>query len=130
MENKDNNNSKKYIPDLSGKFLFMRHGQTWFNKKRGDDSRRYNPEFCDAHLTDEGIEQIKSRQKSINTLNLEKVYVSPYYRALQTVTLALENYPSLNEIKVFVHPKICEIVLNIQDFFLDIKETKKDFNMN
>ena len=130
MENKDENKSKKYIPDLSGKLLFLRHGQTWFNKQRGDDSRRYNPEFCDAHLTDTGIEQIVSRQNSINSLNLEKVYVSPYYRALQTVTLALQNHPNLNEIKVIVHPKISEMVLNIQDFFLDIKETKKDFNMN
>ena len=130
MKKENNNNSKKYILDLSGKFLFMRHGQTWFNKQKSDDSRRYNPEFCDAHLTDKGIEQIKSSQKSINKLNLEKVYVSPYYRTLQTVTLALENYPNLSEIKVLVHPKISEMVLNIQDFYLDIKQTKKDFNMN
>ena len=127
---KEDNNSPKYICDLSGKFLFMRHGQTWFNKLKGDESRRYNPELCDAHLSDIGINQIKTKQEIINKLNIEKIYVSPYYRALQTVTLVLENHPNKENIEIIVHPLISEIVFGNQDFLFDIKKTKKDFNMN
>ena len=127
---KEDNESPKYIPDLSGKFLFMRHGQTWYNKQKGDESRKYNPDFCDAHLSDTGIDQIKSKQEIINKLNIEKIYVSPYYRALQTVTLVLENHPNKENIKIIVHPLISELVFGIQDFLFDTKKTKKDFNMN
>ena len=127
---KEDNVSPRYIPDLSGKFLFMRHGQTWFNRQKGDESRKYNPDFCDAHLSDTGIDQIKSKQEIINKLNIEKIYVSPYYRALQTVTLVLENHPNKENIKIIVHPLISELVFGIQDFLFDIKKTKKDFNMN
>ena len=54
-----NNISPKFIPDSSGKFLFMRHGESIFNKMREDPSRVYNPDLCDAHLSKEGIEQSK-----------------------------------------------------------------------
>ena len=127
---KEDEKPPKYICDLSGKFLFMRHGQTWFNKLKGDESRRYNPELCDAHLSDKGINQIKKKQEIVNKLNIEKIYVSPYYRALQTVTLLLENHPKRENIKINVHPFISEIIFGNQDFLFDIKKTKKDFNMN
>lgn len=130
MNDDKNKNSKlTYSSDTSGKFLFMRHGQTWYNRNT-DLSKRYNPDLCDAHLSDEGINQIKSIQEIINKLNLEKVYVSPYYRALQTATIALENHPNLEKIKIIVHPKISEVVCGAHDFIFDIKKTKKDFNMN
>ena len=123
------NNNPKFSCDLSGKFLFMRHGQTYYNIIT-DLSRRYNPELCDSHLTEEGENQAKLRQEDINKLNLEKVYVSPYYRALQTVSLALENHPNLKNIKVYVHPYISEVVCSAHDYIIDIKQTKKDFNSN
>ena len=125
----DTKSKLKYTPDLSGKFLFMRHGQTWYNRTK-DLSRRYNPDLCDSHLSDEGINQIILAQETINKLNIEKVYVSPYYRALQTCTLAFKNYPNLKNLQVIVHPKISEVVCSGHDFIFDIKETKKDFNMN
>lgn len=122
-------NNQKFISDLSGKFLFMRHGQSIFNKVE-DDSRKINPELCDAHLSEEGINQVISKQKSIKHLLLEKIYVSPYYRAIQTATLALQKYDNKNNITVVVHPKLGEKVCSIHDFMIDIKQTKKDFNLN
>jgi len=115
--------------DTTGKFLFMRHGETWFNREKYMFSRG-NPEFGDSHLSDDGINQIKASQETINKLNLEKVFVSPYYRTLQTVTIALENYPNLKDITVTVHPKLAEVVCGAQEFILDIKQNKKDFNMD
>ena len=122
-------NNQKFISDLSGKFLFMRHGQSIFNKVE-DESRKINPGLCDAHLSEEGINQVISKQKSIKHLLLEKIYVSPYYRAIQTAILALQKYDNKNNITVFVHPKLGEKVCSIHDFMIDIKQTKKDFNLN
>ena len=127
--NVEKTNKPTFSSGISGKFLFMRHGQTWYNRST-DLTRRYNPDLCDAHLSDEGINQIKSIQEIINKLNLEKIYVSPYYRALQTVTIALENYPRLKDIIIIVHPKISEVVCGAHDIIFDIKKTKKDFNMD
>ena len=123
------NDSKKYIPDLSGKFLFMRHGESLFNKVK-EEYRRYTPELCDAHLSEEGIKQAKSSQESLNKLDLEKVYVSPYNRALETLIYALENHPNKDKIIAIVHPKIHEVVCSGHDFLIDIKQNKKEFNMN
>ena len=53
-----------------------------------------------------------------------------FYRALQTITLVLENHPNKENIKIIVHPLISELIIGIQDFLFDIKKTKKDFNMN
>lgn len=126
----ENNISPKFKPDLSGKFLFMRHGETLFNKMREDPSRVYNPDLSDSHLSEEGIEQSKSRQEDLNKLNIEKVFVSPYFRAIETMTYALESYPNIENIIAIVHPKISEVVCCSNNFILDIKKTKEKFNMN
>lgn len=126
----ENNISPKFKPDLSGKFLFMRHGETLFNKMREDPSRVYNPDLSDSHLSEEGIEQSKSRQEDLNKLNIEKVFVSPYFRAIETMTYALESYPNIENIIAIVHPKISEVVCCSNNFIIDIKKTKEKFNMN
>ena len=123
------NINPKYTTDLNGKFLFMRHGHTEFNSDH-DKSRQKNPLYIDCHLSKKGIEQVKAKQKLINSLYIEKVYVSPFYRALQTASLLLENHPNLNNICVVVHPKIAEIGGCTHDFIFDIKKSKKDFNIN
>ena len=61
---------------------------------------------------------------------LEKVYVSPFYRALQTLTYSLESHPNKDKIIAVVHPFVSEITNCINDYILDIKQTKKDFNLN
>lgn len=122
-------NKPKFTTDLKGKFLFMRHGKTEFNSDK-DILRQVNPLYIDCHLSNKGIDQIKLKQKLINTLSIEKVYVSPFYRTLQTVSILLENHPNLKNISVIVHPKIAEIGGCTHDFIFDIKQNKKDFNMN
>ena len=124
-----NNISPKYIPDLSGKFLFMRHGQSLYNQVK-EESRRYNPDLIDASLSEEGIKQAKSRQEDINQLDIEKVYVSPYKRALETMIYALQSHPNADKIIATVNPLISEIVCSGHDFMIDLKQTKKKFNMN
>jgi broad specificity phosphatase PhoE len=131
MENENKNKEiLVYSLDFSGKVLFMRHGKTWFNLAKPDPSRYYNPDLSDAHLCDEGIQQITSTQDELNKLNFEIVYVSPYYRTLQTVSLALEKHPKVSNLKIIVHPKLGEVICAAQEFIIDIKQAKKDFNMD
>ena len=116
--------------DLSlHKFIFMRHGQTHYNANNSK-SIKCNPDYADSHLSEKGINQAKSRRNELNKLDFEVIYVSPYYRALQTMIYSLENHPNVENIIAYVHPKIAELAGMMHDFILDINQTKKDFNMN
>ena len=112
----------------SDKFYFMRHGETWYNSIN-DKSVKYNPEYADCHLSKKGIEQAKSKQNELNKFDIEIVYVSPYYRALETMIYSLENHPNSKNIIAFVHPLIAELSGMMHEFILNISQTKKDFNM-
>ena len=116
-----------FTTDLNGKFLYMRHGKTKFNSDH-DKHRQINISYIDCHLSPNGIQQVRAKQNLINKLSLEKVYVSPFYRALQTAYILLENHPNLINIPIIVHPKIAEIGGCTHDFILDIKKNKADFN--
>jgi broad specificity phosphatase PhoE len=129
-KNEEQKEDKNFSKNLSEKLLIMRHGETDFNADQDKDNRVTNPKYPDCRLNQKGISQAKSKQGLINSLSLEKVYVSPIYRALQTVTYCLENHPNKNNIVVVVHPLVSEISNCINDYILDIKQTKKDFNMN
>lgn len=111
---------------LSHKFYFMRHAETLYNAIN-DKSVKYNPEYADSHLSEKGIKQAKSKQKELNEFNIELVYVSPYYRAIETMIYSLENHPNAENIIAYVHPKISELAGMMHEFILDIKQTKNDF---
>ena len=132
--NMDNNNQIEnniyYSKDSKGKLLFMRHGETFFNIEPDKKGRVTNPKYIDCKMTEKGIEQSKSIQNVLNQLSFEKIYISPMYRTFQTISYALENHPKLNEITVTVQPLVNEVTSCVQDYLLDIKKTKKDFNIN
>ena len=123
-------NNIYFSNDLKGKILFMRHGESFFNIDPDKKGRVTNPEYVDCKLTKKGIEQSKLVQKILNELSFEKIYISPMYRALQTIIYALENHPKLNDIIVYVHPLVNEVTSCVQDYIFDIKQTKKEFNLN
>jgi broad specificity phosphatase PhoE len=119
-----------YSKDILGKLLFMRHGETYFNADKRKNHRKVNTNYIDCKLNPKGIDQAKSKQEILNKLSFEKIYVSPFYRALQTLTYSLENHPNKDNIIAVVNPLIGETSNCINDYILDIKQTKKDFNMN
>ena len=123
--------NKKTVEDLfpDNKFLFMRHGETWYNTN-SNKSAKYNPDYADSHLSDNGINQSKSNKEIFNTIPIEIIYVSPYYRALQTMSIAFEDHPNVSNIIAVVHPKIAELAGMMHEFIIDIKQNKNDFNMN
>ena len=118
-----------FSKNLYEKLLFMRHGKTTFNDASYNISSQVNPNYSDCKLSKTGVNQAKSKQKILNSLSLEKVYVSPFYRALQTLTYSLKNHPNKNNIIALVHPLLSEISNCVNDYILNIKQTKKDFNL-
>ena len=129
MKNKINY-KKTFSKDLKGKLLFMRHAETNFNSDRRKKERQTNPDYIDCRLNNNGIAQSKSKQVVLNSLSFEKVYSSPFYRALQTLTYSLENHPNKDNIIIVVHPLLSETPNCVNDYILDIQTTKNDFNMN
>ena len=111
------------------KFYFMRHGETIYNSIK-DKSVKYNPNYADCHLSQKGISQSISKQKFFNKFDIEVIYVSPYYRAIETMQYCFQNHPNAKNIIAYVHPKLAELSGMIQEFILDIKQTKKSFNMD
>lgn len=122
--------NKYYSLDTTGKLLIMRHGETYYNIEQDKKARKTNPKFIDCKLTPKGIEQAKSMKEALNKLNIEEIYISPMYRAFQTVIYALENHHNISNIKVVVHPLLNEGTSYVQDYQLDIKKKKAEFNMN
>ena len=49
---------------------------------------------------------------------------------MQTLTISLQNHPKKDNIIAVVHPLVSEIGNTLNDYILDIKKTKKDFNLN
>lgn len=127
-----NNFPHKYSFDSEGKFIFVRHGQSKKNisiEKFNKIERDTNPEYIDSELTEKGISQIKALQEKMNKLKIEKVYVSPYERALKTVSIALSNHPDLKDITVTVFPFIGEQMRNVDEIITDINMKKKEYNL-
>ena len=119
-------NEQKYSLDSKGKFLFVRHGQTLCNSDKNYDERLINPNYLDSHLSEKGIKQTKELNKIIQNLKIEKIYVSPLYRSLETVKYMIEGTSKFKG-EIIVHPLIIECPNCIDDFIYDINETKNDF---
>lgn len=60
--------------------ILIRHGQTEDNVERIFSTK-------DTKLTEKGQEQIKKTKTFVDTLSFDKVYVSPLYRAVQTMEI-------------------------------------------
>lgn len=123
--NKNSQNNIYYSKDTKGKLLFFRHGETFFNIDPDRQGRLTNSKYVDCHLDEKGIEQSKSLQNILNKFTIEKIYISPMYRVFQTIYYALENHPNLKNITVVVHPLVNEVTSCVQDYLLNIKQTKR-----
>ena len=63
------------------KIFLIRHGQT-----TGDVEDRYGGAY-DDHLTDVGIEQSRELAKKLENMGIEKIFVSPLFRAQETAVI-------------------------------------------
>lgn len=129
---KGKNSHPLFEKNLKGKIIFIRHGETNYNidfSKKGPKIKG-DMHYIDGHLNATGERQAINSSKNFKLLNIEDVYVSPLFRALQSATLMFKNHPNKNNITIHVHPLLTEIVSSVNNFTYDIENTKKIFNMN
>lgn len=122
-----------YEKNLNGKFILIRHGETDYNFATRDKDyfkSRYEPKFFDTHLTQDGIKQAENASSKFSNLNIKDIYVSPYYRTLQTSFYLFKNHPQKNKIIIKVFPLIAENILGFETMIKDIDINKSKFNMN
>ena len=125
---------KLYEQNTNGKFLFIRHGQTYFNKyskERGSKNVKTDKNLLDSELSEEGIEEGKKFSEFYKQFKIEEIYVSPLYRALQSAYYLFKDHPDKNNIIIKVHPLLTEITNAVHDICFDLNNrNKKDFNLN
>ena len=63
-------------------------------------------------------------------MEIEAIYVSSYYRAIETKQYSFENHPNKENIIYFVHPNLDELSGMIHEFILEKNKQKIYFNMN
>jgi len=122
---------KLYEKNTNGKILYVRHGLTQYNKDRKTMDKkllRIQEKYIDCQLNEDGIKSAKNLQKFFNKFEIEQIYVSPLYRALQTAYYIFQNHPKKNKFDIKIHPLISEKSTSVHDFCRKIKESKKDFN--
>lgn len=106
-----------------GKIWLIRHGLTMYNeaqnayKEAGNDMKlapfRWDLDFCDAWLSQDGVRQAEAARDSAHSLDVQKVFVSPLRRALQTCKILFEGHP--NSPQIVVQPVLHEVIHNSHD---------------
>ena len=124
---------KLYEKNYNGKILYIRHGQTNYNKNSNKSNLniiKTKPEYIDCDLNEKGIEQTNKLSNQIIKLKIEQIYVSPLSRALHTALILFKNHPEKENIVIKVHPLITEVISGVHGFVFDIQNNKKIYNMN
>ena len=118
--------------NLKGKIIFIRHGETNYNadlKKKGFKIKG-DIKYIDGHLNITGERQAVNCSTNFLSLNIEDVYVSPLYRAIQSAYFIFRYHPNRKNIIFHVHPLLTEIVSSMNNFIWNIEDTKNIYNMN
>ena len=124
---------KLYEKNTNGKILYIRHGQTNYNKNSNKSNLNIistKPEYIDCDLNEKGIEQTNKLSNQIIKLKIEQIYVSPLSRALHTALILFKNHPDKDKIIIKIHPLITEVISGVHGFVFDIQNSKKIYNMN
>lgn len=127
-----------YTKDIShSNVVYIRHGETRYNKDSHEVDKysdmdivriKYNNDYLDCGLNNQGVEQSKTLQNSLNTIKLFKVYSSPLTRCLETCLTSLDSHPQKNNIEVIIVPDASELIHTIHDGCCDLNEKKKKFS--
>ena len=81
---------------------FVRHGEADNNVKRLLVGRH-----IESHLTDRGIQQVKDTSQHLKKLKIDRVYVSPVTRAIETAKIICE----INDLQYQTDERLYEIEL-------------------
>ena len=112
-----------------GKLLYIRHGETEYNKKLVlDKDTQISEKFIDSSLSDEGVAQAKELSTKLREIEIRFVFCSPLNRCLETALISLQSHPQANKLTVIIFPFITEVVNGAQDLSIEITKKKEKFN--
>ena len=117
------------------KYMYIRHGETEFNERallHEYNTIKCNCAYLNCKLSPKGETQSRELGELVKHMNIEKVFASPFKRALQTATAMLKEYCNSNnkEVIIYVHPLLGEVVDSVQSLCCNVQEMKDEYNMN
>ena len=113
------------------KYIYIRHGETEFNERAllyDYNAIKCNYAYLNCKLSPKGEMQSRELGKLIKHMNIEKVFVSPFKRTLQTASIMLQEYTK--DVCIYVHPLLSEVVDSVQSLCCNVQEMKSQYNMN
>ena len=128
-DNKSSNN-KIFEKNLDGKIIFIRHGETDYNidfSKKGAKIK-YDINYLDGHLNSNGKKQAEKSSILFQNLDIEAIYVSPFYRTIESANILFKNHPKKNNLEIIIHPLLTEVVSSMNNFTDDIEIKKNLYN--
>ena len=123
--------NKIYDLSTSGKYIFIRHGETNFNailKEIKKEIAGVDPIHLDLPLNEKGIIQCKELSLTLNNFKVKIVLTSPLRRTLETTYYSLVNHPDKENIKILICPLLTETVSLTHDYSINIQEKKQYFS--
>ena len=128
--NNQSNSNPIFVKNLEGKIIFIRHGETDYNKdlsKKGPKIK-YDINYLDGHLNLNGQKQAEKASELFKNLDIEAIYVSPLYRTLESAFTIFKDHPKKSNIQLIVHPLLTEVVSSMNNFSDDIDIKKNLYN--
>ena len=119
-----------FAKNLEGKIIFIRHGETEYNKdlnKKGSKIK-YDINYLDGHLNLTGQKQAEKASELFKNLDIEAIYVSPLYRTLESAFTLFKNHPNKSKLELIVHPLLTEVISSMNNFNDDIDIKKNLYN--
>lgn len=105
------------------KCFLIRHAQTFYNQAQEECESlgiplenadfRWDPSLADAELSPKGVLQCEKALELVHGLNIDKVFVSPLRRALQTCEILFSTHPL--KPKIIVYLGLHEVLHNGHD---------------
>ena len=122
---------KIYDLSTSGKFIFVRHGETNYNviiQKIKKEIAGVDPIHLDMPLNEKGVAQSLELSKSLKDFKIKIVITSPLRRTLETTYNSLKNHPDKDKIKILICPLVTETVTATHDYSINIHKKKEYFS--
>lgn len=117
---------------MKGPIIYVRHAQTTYNtfseEAKQSKQIRLEEQFLDCVLSEDGRKQAQNFYDKIKDYDIKYCFVSPLARCLETSYLALSQHKDADDIQVFVHPLLNEIISSTQTITSSIKAKKDRFS--
>jgi hypothetical protein len=123
--------NKIYDLSTSGKYIFIRHGETNYNAILQEIKKEIagvDPIHLDMPLNEKGINQCKELSNSLKEFKLKIILTSPLRRTLETTYYSLINHPDKENIKILICPLLTETVTATHDYSINMQEKKQFFS--